>query len=136
MQFSPRNSPGPTRVIVASFPFAEVTVTLSRPFCTKRIASAGSPCAKAVSFFFRLRILLPNPALARKALASKTVSPLVGFGLGVGSWTGFANLSEAGLADRTKSIDEIRLAGRSVPPDGVALALISHLQRAHIYTST
>ena len=29
MQFSPRNSPAPTKAIVASFPFAEVTVTLS-----------------------------------------------------------------------------------------------------------
>ena len=34
MQFSPKNSPAPTKVIVASFPFAEVTVTLSLPFCT------------------------------------------------------------------------------------------------------
>ena len=68
MQSSPKNSPAATNPIVASFPFAEVTVILSWPRWTKKIASAGSPCTKAVSFFFRLRIFLPNLATEQQIL--------------------------------------------------------------------
>src|ERR1019366_9150208 len=130
MQFSPRNSPGPTKVIVASFPSAEVTVTLSRPVCTKKIASAESPCANAVSFFFRLRIFLPTPTLARKALASKTASPFVGLVLGVWSREGVTISLIAAFADRAELSDCIRLAGGALLRVGMLLVLVAYLRRA------
>ena len=84
MQFSPKNSPLPTKAIVASFPFAEVTVTLSRPRlhvknCVGRVALRVGHL-----IFFKMReFSCPTQTLARKPSGSKTVSPFFGCGLGV-----------------------------------------------------
>src|SRR5271167_3241178 len=94
------------------------------------MVSAGSPCAKATWSFFRLRIFLPNPALARKVSASKTVSPFFGRGLGVCGRAGFAILPEGDFAERNEATDGTRFAGGPGLRAGMPLALISYLRRA------
>src|ERR1700690_2793263 len=94
------------------------------------MAAAGSPCAKATPPFFRLRILRPKPALARKALASKTASSCAGCGPGGERPESAARSPGAGFADRGEAARESRLAETLGLGVGRPLALMPQLRRA------
>ena len=95
MQFSPRNSLAPTRAIVASFPFAEVTVTSAGPSARKksrrpdRLARRPLHCSSDGEFF-------AQPSSRKKRLSIENCLAIFRLWLGRRKPGGLCNFASAG----------------------------------------